>query len=142
MFKLNLKEIKSQILLFLYGAKLNYNVRRNFKNKKGTLSGAEHSSSANKCTCRTPNPDIPRAVRVGSAQGAAAGRGGAGQDGTSSDRIAQETTDHRSLQGIERNCPARLIRSMSLCLDTQEEFFAARRDYRVETSVSGWNNRL
>ena len=44
------------------------------------------------CTCRVQNPDIPRTGRVGAAHGRAAGRGGAGQDGTPTDRSAQVTT--------------------------------------------------
>ena len=38
------------------------------------------------------NPDIPRAGRDGAAHGGTAGRGGDGQDGTPTDRFAQETT--------------------------------------------------
>ena len=37
---------------------------------------------------------------------------------------------------------ARQLRGVSLCLDTQEEFALPARDYRVEASASGWNNRL
>ena len=47
-------------------------------------------------TCRIQNPDIPWAGRVGAAHGGAAGRGRAGQDGTPTDRFAQETTVPRT----------------------------------------------
>ena len=42
--------------------------------------------------CRTKNPDILWAGRVGAAHGGAAGRGGAGHYGTPTDRFAKETT--------------------------------------------------
>ena len=52
-------------------------------------------------TCRFQNKDIPRVGRVGAVHSGAAGRGRAGQDGTPTDRFAQETTDPRTLQGIQ-----------------------------------------
>ena len=52
------------------------------------------------CNCRIQNPDIQRAGRVG-AHGGAAGRGRAEQ-------FAQETSDPRTLQGIEETSPERL----------------------------------
>ena len=63
-------------------------------------------------TCRTQNPDIPRAGRDGAAYGKAAGQSGAGQDGTPANLFAQETTDPLPLQdfqGIEHKCPERLF---------------------------------
>ena len=42
--------------------------------------------------CRIQNPDIPRAGRVGAAQGGAAGRGGDEQEGSPTSRFAQNTT--------------------------------------------------
>ena len=64
-----------------------------------------------KLSCRIQSQHIPRACRVGAAHGGAAGRGGSGQDGTPTDRFAQETTVPRTLQGIEQTCPERLFRS-------------------------------
>ena len=48
--------------------------------------------------CRIQNPDIPRAGRVGAAHGGAAGRGGAGQDRTPTDRFDQKTSVPRTFQ--------------------------------------------
>ena len=45
-----------------------------------------------KHTCRIQKPDIPRASRGGAAQGEAAGWGRDGQDGTPTNRFAQNTT--------------------------------------------------
>ena len=61
-------------------------------------------------TCRIQNPDI-RAGRVGATHGGAAGRGGAGQDGTPTDRFAQETIVLRTVQGMEDNRPERFFGS-------------------------------
>ena len=61
------------------------------------------------CICRIQNPDIPRAGRVGAAHGGAAGRGGAGQHGTPTDRFAQEITVLRTLQGTVCNCSERFF---------------------------------
>ena len=57
--------------------------------------------------CRTQNPEIQQAGRCVAAHGEAARQGGAGQNGTPTDRFAQETTVHPALQGIEDNCPER-----------------------------------
>ena len=62
-------------------------------------------------TCRTQNPDIPRAGRVRAAHGGVAGRGGAGQGGTQTDRFAQDTTVPRTRQGMVHTCPERFLRS-------------------------------
>ena len=64
-------------------------------------------------TCRIQNPDTQRAGRVGAAHGGAAGRGGAGCDGTSTGRPAQETTDPRAFQEIKDNSPEQLFASMN-----------------------------
>ena len=48
-------------------------------------------------TCRIQNPAIPRAGRVGATHGGAAGRDEDGQDGTPTDRFAQNTTVPRTL---------------------------------------------
>ena len=58
-------------------------------------------------TCRTPNQNIARAVRIGAAHGGAAKRGGAGQHRTQTCRVAQEPTDSLALQSIVDNCPER-----------------------------------
>ena len=42
--------------------------------------------------CRVPNPNLPRAIRVGAAHGGATGRGGAGQNGTPTGRVGQKLT--------------------------------------------------
>ena len=52
------------------------------------LSEARTNETICKPTCRVQNPDIPRAGRVGAAQGGAAGRGWVGQDWTPTDRFA------------------------------------------------------
>ena len=48
--------------------------------------------------CWIQGPDIPQAGRGGAAHGEAAGRSGAGQDGTPTGRSAQETTVSLALQ--------------------------------------------
>ena len=58
-----------------------------------------------------PKPEHTTGGRIEAAHGGAAGRGGAGQNGTPTDRLAQETSDPRNLQGIEHTCPERLFRS-------------------------------
>ena len=54
---------------------------------------------------------VSQAGRVGAAHGQAAGWGGAGQDGTPTNRFAQGTTVSSTRQGIEHTCPERLFRS-------------------------------
>ena len=62
--------------------------------------------------CRIQNTNIPRAGRGGAANGEAARRGGAGQDGTPTGRFAQEKTVlFVAFQGIVDNCPERLFGS-------------------------------
>ena len=53
--------------------------------------------------CLIRNSDISRAGRGAAAHGEAAGQGGAGQDGTPTDRFAQETTVPAAYRGIEDN---------------------------------------
>ena len=67
----------------------------------------EGASILNKYIGRTQNADIPRASRGGAAHGGAAGRGRVGQDGTPTDRSAEETTDHLAPQSSVDNCPGR-----------------------------------
>ena len=76
--------------------------------KRRNLNAHMHGKNI---TCRIQNPDIPQAGRGGAAHGGAAMRDGAGQDGTSTGRFAQETTDPLALKGIEDNCPERLFAS-------------------------------
>ena len=66
----------------------------------------------------------------GSGQG-----GGAGRDADGSVRQGDDRPS--TPQGIEDNCCY-----VPLCLDTQVKFALPERDFRVEASVSGWNNRL
>ena len=72
----------------------------------------ESSPRSHNCrTFRIQNPDIPLADRFGAAQSGAAGRGGTGQDRTPTGRFAQDTTVPLAPQGIEDNCPERLLGS-------------------------------
>ena len=64
----------------------------------------------NNFICLVQNLDIPRERRDGAAHGGTAGRGGTVQDGTPTNRFAQETTVPRTLQGIEQTCPERFLR--------------------------------
>ena len=54
-------------------------------------------------TCRIQNPNIPRAVRVGTAHGGAAGCGGAGQNKTPTGRVTLKPTVLLALQGFVDN---------------------------------------
>ena len=70
------------------------------------MSGINNLLVDSKSRIRTP-----RAGRVGAAHSGAVGRGEAGQDEAPTDRFAQETTDHRTFQGILHTCSERLFRS-------------------------------
>ena len=66
----------------------------------------QHKSAGNVFsikTCRFQNPDIPRAGWDGAAH-----LGGDGQDGTTTGRFAQETTDLLTSQTIEEIPPGRV----------------------------------
>ena len=66
---------------------------------------ARHVREHIKCTptCRTQNPDIPRAGRDGLVHGGR--RGGAGQDGTPTDRSTKETSVLHTFKPFEDNPP-------------------------------------
>ena len=72
------------------------------RNVRPGAKGSAYSPKHCEKLCRIQNPDTPRAGRVGAAHGGAAGRGGAGQDGTPLGRSGPESTFPLALQQIEK----------------------------------------
>ena len=78
------------------------------KASKTPVLNVSPGARTNKIICQIQNPDILRVGRDPSAHGGTAGRGGDGQDGTPTDRFAQETAVPLTLQTIENNPPGRV----------------------------------